>query len=112
MGGPNHWKKELWNQFLNDGLRTNSNHEGWRHRLNNMSGKCHPNIYEHVLVMKRELSFTEARFTQACSHRRAPARKKRCYYKLDRRLQHLKDHLQRPEIMNDADQTSYLAHLR
>ncbi|CAG9315619.1 unnamed protein product [Blepharisma stoltei] len=48
------FRREFWNHFDNDGMRTTNNLEGYHHALNKLVGAAHPNILKFIEIIKNE----------------------------------------------------------
>ncbi|CAG9314716.1 unnamed protein product [Blepharisma stoltei] len=48
------FRREFWNHFDNDGMRTTNNLEGYHHALNKLVGAAHPNIFKFIETIKNE----------------------------------------------------------
>ena len=84
---------KTWNHYENKGPRTNYALEGWQGRINRFAMKQHLNIFEFIELIKSEENASEFLITQLQT-RGAPAKRRKTYRKVDKKLDHLKEKFQ------------------
>jgi len=101
--------RDMWNHFNTNGARTTNHLEGWHQKLNRLTKKAHPNIFEFISVIQTEQAANEVKILQL-EGRAAPPRKRSKYVRLDQRLLTLKQTFESGEktVIEYADAASYL----
>ena len=74
--------------------RTNNYLEGWHFRFKKVVGKPHPNIYELVIVMKKEEAITQMKMVTFETGATLPPRRRKIKEK-EKRIQTLFEHFKR-----------------
>lgn len=88
----NHWEE------VSASLRTTNNLESFHSRLNDKTGRSHPNIYQAVGILQKEQSIAEATIQQMQAGMEVSPPKKKKYLNLNNRLNNLKGHLNNGHI--------------
>lgn len=103
------FSRTSWNHFDTDGHRTTNHLEGWHHKLNRLTMKAHPNVFELIAVLQTEQAANEVKILQL-EGGSAPVAKRRKYRNIDQRLTTLKDRFLRGDItvLKYADSASHL----
>ena len=102
---------ETWNvvaRTVRGAPRTNNSVEAWNRRWNALIGKPHPNIFEFLLALKKEIEYSTSQRI-LLEHGNSPPRKRAKYMKTDDRLQRLTERL--IERLDDGG-INYLEHLQ
>ena len=102
---------ETWNvvaRTVRGAPRTNNSVEAWNRRWNALIGKPHPNIFEFLLALKKEIEYSTSQRI-LLEHGNSPPRKRAKYMKTDDRLQRLTERL--IERLDDGE-INYLEHLK
>ena len=71
----------MWNYHNTEGARTNNHAEGWHAKINRVTGKPHPNIFEVIELFKGEQASVEVKIAQLEAGGRGQPRKRVCIRK-------------------------------
>ena len=91
------FEPRMWNQFENNGSRTNNSVEGFNFRINNLIRIRRPSIFRLILALQRTQMQNEIGLARLMQGGRARRRQRR-YRDSDVRLERLKDMLMADEI--------------
>lgn len=48
------FSRHIWNHWNNTDRRTTNDLEGWNYALNKSAGRIHPNIFEFIVILRKE----------------------------------------------------------
>lgn len=96
------WMENEWLWICyNERHRTTNSVEGWHNRLNRLIGKCHPNIFELVKVLTKEINYYSI-IQQRCDLYMPTPKRTKKYFDLDSRVKTILDDLHRRGDIREA----------